>query len=113
MSKSKTSLKRDESGEYVLVNLPNAHAVLVLGSLSILSCFLIGFPGVVLGFIGIRFYKKPHELYQLAPELYRKESYKDLRAGYFMSIIGLTISSLFLLFLLFFVIVFGAPFAVF
>ena len=103
-----TKSNKNKSDEYLLVDLPNSNAVLIIGILSILSCFLIGFPGVILGFIGMKLYKRPHGLYKIAPELYRKESCKDLRVGYIMSVIGFAMSLLFVLFLLFYVFVFGS-----
>lgn len=106
-----TKSNKNKSDEYFLVDLPNSNVVLVLGVLSILSCFLIGLPGIVLGFIGMKLYKKPHELYKIAPELYRKESYKDLRVGYIMSVVGLAMSSFFVLFLLAYLVIFGSLFA--
>jgi hypothetical protein len=106
-----TKSNKNQSDEYFLVDLPNSNAILVVGVLSILSCFFMGLIGIILGFIGVKLYKRPHELYKLAPELYTKESYKNLRAGYTMSIVGLAVSSLFVLFILLYVFVFGSLFA--
>jgi len=105
MSKSK---KMNKDNDIVLVDLPNSNAVLVMGIFSIFSCFILGLPGLILGLIALNLYKKPHELYHLAPELYKKESYKNLRAGYITSIIGIALSSLFLLVLIFYVVIFGS-----
>ena len=102
------SKKTNLDNDIILVDLPNSNTVLVLGIFSIFSCFILGVPGLILGIVALNLYKKPHELYQLAPELYKKESYKNLRAGYITSIIGIALSSLFLLFLIFYVLIFGS-----
>lgn len=102
------SKKKNQDNDIILVDLPYSNTVLVLGIFSIFSCFILGLPGLIMGIVALNLYKKPHELYQLAPELYKKESYKNLRAGYITSIIGIALSSLFLLILIFYVVIFGS-----
>src|SRR6056297_561906 len=77
--------------------LPNASAVLVLGILSIVTCWCYGFIGLVLGIIGLVLSGKPLKLYKEDPELYTESSYKNVKAGRICSIIGLSISGLFIL----------------
>lgn len=77
--------------------LPNASAVLVLGILSIITCWCYGFIGLILGIIGLVLSGKPLKLYKDNPELYTESSYKNVKAGKICSIIGLAISGFFLL----------------
>jgi len=102
-----------KNSDIVLVDLPHSNAVLVMGIFSIFSCFILGFPGLILGIIALLLYKKPYELYQLAPELYKKESFNNLKAGYITAIIGIVLSSLFLLILIFYLVFFGSLVAIF
>ncbi|MEN8118957.1 MAG: CCC motif membrane protein [Bacteroidota bacterium] len=102
------SKNANQDNDIILVDLPNSNTVLVLGIFSIFSCFILGLPGLVMGIVALKLYKKPYELYQLAPELYKKESYKNLRVGYITSIIGIVLSSLFLLILIFSILIFGS-----
>ncbi len=107
-----TSKKMTKNEDIILVDLPNSNVVLVLGIFSIFSCFILGLPGLILGLLALKLYKKPYELYQLAPELYKKESFKNLRAGFITSIIGISLSALFLLFLGFYTLIFGSLLAI-
>lgn len=83
--------------------LPNATAVLVLGICSIVfGCFFIG---IALGIIGIVLSKKGREMYKQNPSQY--DGYGSLNAGFIMSIIGLCISSLYLVYWLIIVAILG------
>ena len=62
--------------------LPNATAVLVLGILSIVVCFICGI-------IALSMYAADKRLYQQNPDLYTSSSYELLRAGRICAIIGL------------------------
>jgi len=75
--------------------LPNSTATLVLGILSIISCWLYGIVGVVLGIIALVISKKPLEDFNQAPGEY--EGGSNLKAGRIMAIIGLSLSGLYLL----------------
>ncbi|MEY2640341.1 MAG: hypothetical protein RIR90_1823 [Bacteroidota bacterium] len=76
--------------------LPNATAVLVMGILSILSCFCYGL-GIVFGGIAIYLAGKDAKLYAEYPQQYTPGSLANLKAGKICGIIGLIISALFLL----------------
>lgn len=76
-------------------NLPNATIVLVLGILSIVFSFYCGI-GAITGAIGLWLAKKDQELYNLSPSIY--SDYGNLKAGKTMSIIGLIIGILGLIF---------------
>jgi hypothetical protein len=84
-------------------NLPNASAVLVLGILSIVFTCLYGL-GLVLGIIGLVLGNKGRKLYKQNPEMYNGAG--NLNAGWIMSIIGVALNGLYLLFIL----VFGAAY---
>lgn len=76
--------------------LPNATAVLVMGILSILSCFCYGL-GIVFGAIAIYLAGKDAKLYAAYPQQYTAGSLANLKAGKICGIIGLVISALFLI----------------
>jgi hypothetical protein len=74
--------------------LPNATATLVLGILSIvISCGIIG---LILGIIGLTISKEGKLLHDKEPNLY--EGWGNLNAGRIMSLIGIILGSLALLY---------------
>jgi hypothetical protein len=77
-------------------NLPNGTAVLVLGILSIITCCCYGFIGLTLGIIALVLAKKDLKLYQQNPELY--VNYKNLNIGKILAVIGVVLSSIYLIF---------------
>ncbi|HAF28743.1 MAG TPA: hypothetical protein DCG75_06810 [Bacteroidales bacterium] len=94
--------------------LPNATAVLVLGILSIVTCWCIGIPGLVMGIIAIVLSGKSKTLYNENPANYSEASYKNLNAGRVCAIIGTVLSSIYLSFALIkWIIVGGAILALF
>ena len=83
--------------------LPNATAVLVLGICSILfGCFFVG---LILGIIGVVMAGQGRRLYSANPELY--EGYGSLNAGRIMSIIGIILSSLYVVYWIIVVAILG------
>ena len=70
--------------------LPNATAVLVLGILSILFCWCYGIIGIILSIIALVLAKKDMALYRAEPQNYT--NYGNLNAGRIMAIIGLILS---------------------
>ena len=77
--------------------LPNSTAVLVLGICSIvLSCFFVG---LILGIIGIVLSGKGRKMYKEDPNLY--DGYGQLNAGFITSIIGLSISVIYIIYYIF------------
>lgn len=72
--------------------LPNASAVLVLGILSILTCWCYGIIGIILSIIALAIGSKDFKLYRSDPE--RFENYQNLNIGRILSIIGLILSVL-------------------
>jgi len=71
--------------------LPNATTVMVLGILSIVTCFCYGIIGVILGIIALVIAKKDLQLYRENPEVY--DGYSNLNTGRICAIIGVSIGS--------------------
>ena len=80
--------------------LPNATASLVLGIISIVTCWCYGVLGLVLGIIGLILGSKAITLYKQSPGIYSEASYKNANAGKICSIIGLAMGGLYLLLVL-------------
>ena len=74
--------------------LPNATAVLVLGILSILTCCCWGVIGLILGIVALVLAKKDLALYVANPEQY--EGYSNINTGRVLAIIGIVLSSIYL-----------------
>lgn len=85
--------------EPAIGTLPNATAVLVLGILSIVTCFFYGIPGLVLGIVALYLHKSDRELYETNPSRFA-QSYQNSNAGKICAIIGVSLSGLFLLYLI-------------
>ncbi len=83
-----------EVEELKKMNLPNATAILVLGILSLIFCWMCygSIIGVILGIIAIILASEPRKMYLQNPQLYTESSYKNLNAGRVCAIIGLCIS---------------------
>jgi hypothetical protein len=77
--------------------LPYSTSVLVLGILSIVTCWCYGIPGVVMGIIALVQAKKANEMYASSPGQYSPSSYNNLKAGRVCAIIGLILSCCYLL----------------
>jgi hypothetical protein len=90
-------------------NLPNSIAVLVLGICSIFpGCFCYGIVGIICGIIALVLAKKDLAAYAANPTAYTEGSLKNLKAGRVCGIIGLCLSSLYVIFLIVYVLVLGA-----
>lgn len=91
-----------QSNQTVLPNLPNATAVLVLGILSIVVCFITGIIALVMA-------KKDLALYEANPGMYNPASLSNIKTGRICAIIGLVLWGLgILVYVLFIVIFLGA-----
>lgn len=91
-----------QSNQPVLPNLPNATAVLVLGILSIVVCFITGIIALVMA-------KKDMELYNANPGMYNPASLSNIKTGRICAIIGLVLWGIgILIYILFFVFLFSA-----
>lgn len=73
--------------------LPNATATLVLGIISIVTCWLYAVPGIVCGIIALVLFAKDKKIYQEDPMSYNS-SFKNAKAGQVCAIIGLCLSAL-------------------
>ncbi len=88
--------------------LPNSTTVLVLGIISIATCWCWGIVGVTLGIIALVLSAKDKKLYKINPSNYTEGSYKNLNAGYICALIGTILSGLYLLFILIYFFIIGA-----
>ncbi len=83
--------------------LPNASATLVLGILSIVTgCFILG---LVLGIIGLAISAKDKRMYDENPKEYT--GYGSLNAGRILSIIGIVLGGLIILYWIIWVLIIG------
>ncbi len=89
-------------------SLPNATGVLVLGILSIVFCFCYGIIGMTLGIIALIMANKAKKLYMASPESYSESSFKNVNAGRICAIVGLCLSSLYIVFLIIYIGIIGA-----
>ncbi len=90
-------------------NLPNATAALVLGIISIVTCWLYGIPGIICGIIAIILHNKDKKIYLEDPTAYQ-QSYKNSKAGLVCGIIGLCLSALFILYIVIVLVAVGTAF---
>lgn len=85
--------------------LPNSTLILVLGIVSIVGCCCYSIPGLISGIIAIVLANKATSVYKLAPENY--SDYGNVKAGKIMAIIGVVLSIMYFLFLLWALSYFG------
>ncbi len=86
-------------------SLPNATASLVLGILSIPTCFCYGLLGLILGIIAIVLGKKAKKVYAENPELYTGVG--NAKAGYVTGVIGVILGAIYLAIIVFFIATVG------
>jgi hypothetical protein len=79
--------------------IPNSTTVLVLGIVSIVLCCCYGL-GLIGGIIALIIHKKALQAYQANPSEYSSGSLNNLKAGRICAIIGIIISALFLVYLI-------------
>jgi hypothetical protein len=89
------------------VTLPNSTGVLVMGIVSIATCWCYGIPGITLGIISLILGGKAKRLYRENPSLYTSGSYKNMKAGYTCAIIGLSLSALYFVFIILYLLILG------
>ena len=85
--------------------LPHSTTSLVLGIFSIITCWYYGLPGVILGIVGFILGKKSVSIHNEDPELY--EGIGNAKAGKVISIIGLLLSLLVLISMVWAILYFG------
>lgn len=93
--------------------VPNSTATLVLGILSIVTCWLYGLPGIILGIIALYISGPGRIAYKNNPSLYSLASYNNLKAGRICAIIGLCISALYLFIFFIFIVFIGTAAGIF
>lgn len=74
--------------------VPNATAVLVLGILSLVTCWCYGIPGLIMAIIALALAPSGIRQYNQSPELYTESSFKNLKAGRICAIISLSLIGL-------------------
>lgn len=99
------------NNQFIQLPIPNSTAVLVLGILSIVMCFCYGLIGMTLGIIALVLASKGNALYKENPNVYSLSSYNNLKAGKVCGIIGVVLSSLYLVFIVIYIVILGAAFA--
>jgi len=87
------------SGDNTPAQVPNATAVLVLGIISIVGCFMYAIPGIVCSIIALVLHKKDKALYYSNPVKY-ENSFKTSKAGHICAVVGLSLSLAFIVFLI-------------
>jgi uncharacterized membrane protein len=80
-------------------NLPNATVSLVLGILSILTCFCYGIIGLTLGIIAFVLGNKALKIHTEDPTIYTGEG--NAKAGKILGIIGVVLGLIYLCFVVF------------
>lgn len=96
----------NQGGGFQSSSVPNATATLVLGIISIATCWLYGVPGIVCGIIALVLHKKDKMVHASDPQRY-DNSFKTSKAGFVCGVIGLSLSALWLLYVLVVLIWFG------
>ena len=79
------------------VALPNASVVLTLGIISIVGCCCLGVVGLICGIVALVLAKSASDLYAANPQHYTQSSYSNVSAGKICAIIGLILSALFII----------------
>jgi hypothetical protein len=85
--------------------LPNDILILVMGILSIIGCCCYGLPGTIFGIVAVILGSKATKLYKAEPEKY--DGYGNVQAGKIMGIIGIVLSLLFVMYLIWIVSIIG------
>jgi hypothetical protein len=101
------NLNQQFNNPVVQTPVPNSTAVLVLGILSIVLCFCYGFIGMILGIIALILASKGNALYTANPNAYSVASFNNLKAGKICGIIGLVLSSLYLIVIVLYLVILG------
>lgn len=92
-------------------SVPNSTAVLVLGIISIVGCFCYGIVGLILGIIALALASKGKRDYEQNPGAYTQASYNNLKAGRVCAIIGTSLSALYIITVIIYLIAFGTMLA--
>jgi len=108
MENSTTNINPQYSQFNNQVSIPNSVSVLVLGICSIVFCWCAGFVGLVLGIIALVLYNKANKLHKLQPGAYTEASLNNLNAGRVCAIIGTSLSGIYFICWIIYVVIMGA-----
>lgn len=97
----------NSGGNFQPSNVPNAGGTLALGIISIATCWLYGIPGVICGIIALVLHKKDKAVYLSDPARY-EASFKTSKAGFICGVIGLSLSALWLLYIIIVLVFIGS-----
>jgi len=92
------------------VTLPNSTAVLVLGILSIVTCWCWGIVGLTLGIIALVLASKGNKEFGANPSGYSIGSFKNLQAGKVCAIVGTSLSGIYVVISIIYLSIVGAAF---
>lgn len=98
----------NQNNNTLLQSVPNSTATLVLGILSIVFCWCYGIIGLTLAIIAIVISKKGKTDYENNPESFTRSSYNNLKAGRICAIIGLSLSAVYVVYILIMFMFYGA-----
>ncbi|MES2554895.1 MAG: CCC motif membrane protein [Bacteroidota bacterium] len=87
----------NQGGGFQSSSVPNASATLVLGIISIATCWLYGIPGIVCGIIALVLHKKDKMIHATDPQRY-ENSFKTSKAGFICAVIGTSLSAFWILY---------------
>lgn len=90
--------------------LPNSGVVFYLGLFSMLLCWFYGFLSIILAIIALVLSSSAEKEYRRFPDSYSPSSYSSMRLGRTFAIIGICFGILSFLFILVWILVFGAVF---
>ncbi|HRD38892.1 MAG TPA: CCC motif membrane protein [Bacteroidia bacterium] len=93
------------------VPLPNSTAVLVLGIISIALCWCYGIVALTCGIIAIVLGNKAMALYKANPSAYTLSSFNNTKGGRICAIIGICLGSLYLIFIIIYLVILGTAFS--
>ncbi len=93
------------------VPLPNSTAVLVLGIISIALCWCYGIVALTCGIIAIVLGNKAMALYKANPSAYTLSSFNNTKGGRICAIIGVCLGSLYLIFVIIYLVILGTAFS--
>ena len=89
-------------------DLPNAVAILILGIVSIVTCWCYGVIGLGCGIAALVMASKAMREYNGNPGIYTRQSFNNMKAGRICGIIGTILSGLYLLYFIVIIIFFGS-----
>jgi hypothetical protein len=88
--------------------MKNSVAVLVLGIISIVTCFCYGVVGLIIGIVALSISKSEWAMYKANPGQFHKGDVSNMKAGRVCGTIGVCLGGLYLLFLLIYFIAVGS-----